>query len=58
MWQGLGDMINEFRRFELGLNTLSDVSGSTLIDRLQVPFTYLWYIPHIIARYMKHLYGM
>ncbi|KAF4219713.1 hypothetical protein CNMCM8980_007543 [Aspergillus fumigatiaffinis] len=42
IWQGLGDMVNDFRRFELGLNALNDVSGSILIDQLQIPFTYLW----------------
>jgi hypothetical protein len=52
IWQGLGDMVNDFRRFELGLNALNDVSGSILIDQLQIPFTYLWYIPLIIARYI------
>ncbi|KAE8361542.1 hypothetical protein BDV27DRAFT_132880 [Aspergillus caelatus] len=42
IWQGVGDLINDFRRFELGLDQLDDLNGSTLIDRLQIPFTYLW----------------
>ncbi|KAK5998061.1 Sterol 3-beta-glucosyltransferase UGT80B1 [Cladobotryum mycophilum] len=41
-WQGLGDLINKFRRKELGLDHISPMWGFQLLSRLQVPFTYLW----------------
>ncbi|KAL4783745.1 hypothetical protein BJX76DRAFT_348307 [Aspergillus varians] len=42
IWQGLGDLQNEFRRFELGLEPLDAIRAPSLIHRLQIPFTYMW----------------
>ncbi|CUA70528.1 Sterol 3-beta-glucosyltransferase UGT80A2 [Rhizoctonia solani] len=39
-WQGLGHTINKFRRKRLGLPSLSVVSGSGIIERCGVPWTY------------------
>ncbi|KAM0453082.1 hypothetical protein ACHAPV_009197 [Trichoderma viride] len=41
MWQGLGDLINKFRR-KLALDPISVMWGYQLLSRLRVPFTYLW----------------
>ncbi|KAF5860303.1 hypothetical protein ETB97_001723 [Aspergillus alliaceus] len=42
IWQGVGDLINQFRRCELGLEQLDAMRAPSLIHRLHVPFTYLW----------------
>jgi hypothetical protein len=42
-WEGLGDVINSFRRKTLGLKPLDGSSGPTLISQLRIPFTYCWY---------------
>ncbi|KAL2845103.1 hypothetical protein BJX68DRAFT_277428 [Aspergillus pseudodeflectus] len=42
IWQGVGDLINEFRRFELGLDQLEGTGAPSLLHRLRVPFTYFW----------------
>ncbi|KAG8808953.1 hypothetical protein FRC17_003685, partial [Serendipita sp. 399] len=39
-WQGLGDVINKFRRKSLGLEPLSIRSGPGIVDRLKIPWTY------------------
>ncbi|KAJ1305710.1 hypothetical protein OPQ81_010445 [Rhizoctonia solani] len=39
-WQGLSHTINKFRRKRLGLPSLSVVSGSGIIERCGVPWTY------------------
>lgn len=44
IWQGLGDLQNEFRRFELGLEPLDAVRAPSLIHRLRIPFTYMWLV--------------
>jgi hypothetical protein len=41
-WQGLGDIINKFRRETLNLPELSQAAGVTMIERLRVPYTYCW----------------
>ncbi|KAK8853459.1 hypothetical protein IAR55_004166 [Kwoniella newhampshirensis] len=41
-WQGLGDVINEFRDKTLWLEPLSMGSGPSVTDRLKVPWTYCW----------------
>lgn len=43
MWEGLGDLINRFRKRELGLDPLDAIRAPSLAHRLQVPYTYLWY---------------
>lgn len=43
IWEGLGDLINKFRKRELGLDPLDAMRSPGLIHRLQVPYSYLWY---------------
>ncbi|KAI9926957.1 hypothetical protein AWENTII_010790 [Aspergillus wentii] len=41
-WQGIGDVINQFREKTLNLEPLSKVPATGLLSRLQVPHTYCW----------------
>ncbi|KAF8456454.1 hypothetical protein BDZ91DRAFT_852617 [Kalaharituber pfeilii] len=41
-WQGLGDLINRFRKKTLGLEPISTLWAPGLLARLKVPTTYLW----------------
>ncbi|KAL2121892.1 hypothetical protein VTJ04DRAFT_2347 [Mycothermus thermophilus] len=41
VWQGLGDLVNEFRTGTLGLDTVSTLWAPGATYRLHVPFTYL-----------------
>ncbi|WVN90029.1 uncharacterized protein L203_105261 [Cryptococcus depauperatus CBS 7841] len=41
-WQGLGDVINEFRQKTLRIAPLNLRSGPSLLDRLKIPWTYCW----------------
>ncbi|KAH6695584.1 glycosyltransferase family 28 domain-containing protein [Plectosphaerella plurivora] len=41
-WQGLGDLINKFRRQTLHLDPISSMWGYQLLPRLRVPYSYLW----------------
>ncbi|RAH69469.1 putative UDP-glucose,sterol transferase [Aspergillus aculeatinus CBS 121060] len=42
MWEGLGDLINKFRKRELGLDPLDAIRAPSIAHQLQIPFTYLW----------------
>ncbi|OOF90552.1 glycosyltransferase family 1 protein [Aspergillus carbonarius ITEM 5010] len=42
MWEGLGDLINTFRKRELGLDPLDAIRAPSIAHRLQIPYTYLW----------------
>ncbi|KAI0389762.1 glycosyltransferase family 1 protein [Xylariaceae sp. FL0594] len=42
VWQGLGDLVNDFRVKTLGLDPIHTLWAPGSIYRLQVPFTYLW----------------
>lgn len=42
MWQGLGDLINDFQYQVLGLRPLSIIRGPLVLQRLQIPYTYAW----------------
>ncbi|KAK6445695.1 hypothetical protein FP744_10001944 [Trichoderma asperellum] len=42
MWEGLGDLINHFRKKELGLDPLDAIRAPSMVHRLQIPYTYLW----------------
>ncbi|KAE8407340.1 UDP-glucose,sterol transferase [Aspergillus pseudonomiae] len=42
MWEGLGDLINQFRKKELGLDPLDAIRAPSMIHRLHIPYTYLW----------------
>jgi hypothetical protein len=41
-WQGLGDIINRFRKDSLHLDPISIIWGPAMLARLKVPFTYCW----------------
>jgi hypothetical protein len=41
-WQGLGDIINRFREETLDLTVLSQAAATTVLHRLQIPYTYCW----------------
>ncbi|KAG8954760.1 hypothetical protein FRC04_011193 [Tulasnella sp. 424] len=56
-WQGIGDIINTFRTKTLGLDALSIRSGPSLVDRLNVPWTYC-FSPALIPKpkdWMNHI---
>ncbi|KAI2617246.1 glycosyltransferase family 1 protein [Hypomontagnella submonticulosa] len=42
VWQGLGDLVNDFRVKTLGLDPVSTLWAPGAAYRLHVPFTYLW----------------
>ncbi|KAL5336878.1 hypothetical protein BJX70DRAFT_262072 [Aspergillus crustosus] len=42
MWEGLGDLINRFRKRELGLDPLDALRAPGIAHRLRIPYTYLW----------------
>jgi sterol 3beta-glucosyltransferase len=48
-WQGLGSVINKFRKRTLGLEALSAREGAGLADRLKIPFMYCW-SPSVIPK--------
>lgn len=41
-WQGLGDVINKFRKDSLHLDPISTIWGPAILARLRIPFTYCW----------------
>ncbi|KAG8424921.1 hypothetical protein J3458_001675 [Metarhizium acridum] len=41
-WQGLGDLINDFRVQKLSLDAVSTFWAPYAIHRMHIPFTYLW----------------
>jgi hypothetical protein len=41
-WEGLGDIINNFRKKTLGLPKLSTTVAPTVLKTLEVPHTYIW----------------
>ena len=41
-WQGLGDLVNDFRVKTLGLEPVSTLWAPGQLYRLRVPYTYLW----------------
>ncbi|KAJ6094223.1 hypothetical protein N7467_003068 [Penicillium canescens] len=41
-WQGLGGVINDWRKHELGLEPISLSDGPFLLKTLQIPYTYCW----------------
>ncbi|KAK0646083.1 hypothetical protein B0T16DRAFT_153024 [Cercophora newfieldiana] len=42
VWQGLGDLVNDFRVNTLGLDPVSTLWAPGATYRLHVPFTYMW----------------
>ncbi|KAK3990665.1 hypothetical protein QBC44DRAFT_341776 [Cladorrhinum sp. PSN332] len=49
VWQGLGDLVNEFRVKTLGLDPVSTLWAPGATYRLKVPMTYLW-SPGVVAK--------
>ena len=41
-WQGVGDLINKFRTETLDLGPLSQAAATSVLHRLQIPYTYCW----------------
>lgn len=41
-WQGLGDVINEFRQESLGLEEVPVTEGPFLAETFKIPYTYCW----------------
>jgi hypothetical protein len=41
-WQGLGGLINNFRKDTLDLGVLSQAAAITVLHRLHIPYTYCW----------------
>jgi hypothetical protein len=41
-WQGLGDVINKWRKQSLDLEPVPATEGAGIIETLKVPFTYCW----------------
>ncbi|KAI7411516.1 UDP-Glycosyltransferase/glycogen phosphorylase [Hortaea werneckii] len=41
-WQGLGDVINRFRKRSLGLDEVSLMRAPGMLQRLKIPHTYAW----------------
>ncbi|KAI9167696.1 Sterol 3-beta-glucosyltransferase [Paramyrothecium foliicola] len=48
-WQGLGDVINSWRKKELKLAELPAFMGATIVNHLRVPHTYCW-SPALVAK--------
>ncbi|OAA62047.1 udp-transferase [Niveomyces insectorum RCEF 264] len=42
VWQGLGDLVNNFRVQTLDLDPISKIWAPEAVYRMHVPFTYLW----------------
>ncbi|KAF2758716.1 UDP-Glycosyltransferase/glycogen phosphorylase [Pseudovirgaria hyperparasitica] len=41
-WQGLGDVINRFRKNSLGLEPISLMWAPGMLQRMKIPYTYCW----------------
>jgi hypothetical protein len=41
-WQGLGDIINKFRKETLDLGFLAQAAATSMLHRLRIPHTYCW----------------
>jgi UDP:flavonoid glycosyltransferase YjiC (YdhE family) len=41
-WQGLGDVVNKFRRHILRIEELSPIWAPSLVQRAKIPYTYCW----------------
>jgi UDP:flavonoid glycosyltransferase YjiC (YdhE family) len=41
-WQGLGDVVNKFRKHILRIDELSPIWAPSLIQRAKIPYTYCW----------------
>ncbi|KXJ87567.1 glycosyltransferase family 28 domain-containing protein [Microdochium bolleyi] len=48
-WQGLGDVINSWRKKTLDLDPVSNTVGPSIVSYLQIPHTYCW-SPALVAK--------
>ncbi|OBT56319.1 hypothetical protein VE04_02840 [Pseudogymnoascus sp. 24MN13] len=48
-WQGLGNLTNDWRKKTLGLDPIPTTMGASLLEFLEVPFTYCW-SPALVAK--------
>lgn len=55
-WQGLGDVINRFRRKVLRLEPVDSSSAPGMIARLQIPHTYCWCVEFENVKYGAHVH--
>lgn len=44
IWQGLGNVLNRFRKNDLGLETIDRMFAPGMISRLNIPFSYCWLV--------------
>jgi hypothetical protein len=42
IWEGLGDLVNTWRKNCLALDDLDSITAPSLIHRLRIPYSYLW----------------
>ncbi|KAJ5900019.1 hypothetical protein N7495_004763 [Penicillium taxi] len=49
VWEGLGDIVNKFRKLKLALDPLDGITAPSLIHRLKIPVSYLW-SPAILSK--------
>ncbi|KAF7718745.1 Sterol 3-beta-glucosyltransferase [Penicillium ucsense] len=42
IWEGLGDLVNRFRKTCLTLDPLDTITGSSVTHTLKIPYTYFW----------------
>lgn len=52
VWEGLGDIVNKVRRKALVLDRLDRVTGPNLLNRLHLPYAYLWYVVIMCHSYL------
>jgi hypothetical protein len=50
IWQGIGNLVNSFRRKTLGLEPVDSTWAPGMISRLEVPHTYLWLVLSFVFR--------
>ncbi|PKX91190.1 putative UDP-glucose,sterol transferase [Aspergillus novofumigatus IBT 16806] len=48
LYEGLGDLLNKFRKRELGLDPLDAIRAPGIAQKLRIPFTYLWWVASIL----------
>ncbi|KAI1453537.1 UDP-glucose,sterol transferase [Annulohypoxylon moriforme] len=48
-WQGLGDLVNDWRELTLSLEPIPTTEGARLLETLRVPFSYCW-SPTLVPR--------
>ncbi|KAH8901727.1 UDP-Glycosyltransferase/glycogen phosphorylase [Thozetella sp. PMI_491] len=50
-WQGLGDVINEWRKRQLELDEIANAMGPSIVSYLHIPHTYCW-SPALVSKPM------